>query len=179
MLTKRRTQGLPRDVEGASFVAEDVSPTSGARRVASRVPAERNRPGAGDHDDSGTSRRGARKGNERIGGHAERPDLEHLPNQRLLVRGSAAETEAGRLERPSVLGLACLRQRRTDAASDRAREPLPGFRPGDVIAGATAPASNDKTGCVADERRRSRLAAIHSKKEMPQASMIPDAQRME
>src|SRR5579884_591013 len=97
--SQRSAERLAGEIEGAAFVAEQVTPTSGPRRFSRLIPSEADGPGAGDGHNAGFA---AERTGQRNHGIVTQPDLSGV-NQflydRPLAGVSSGEAEKGRFER--------------------------------------------------------------------------------
>ena len=147
---KRRSQRLARKIERSSFVPKHVTPASGARCAALRVPAERHGAGSRNHNDSGLAGGCARERYLGIVRDFVFQTADQLARACVLIFRAAAEAETSGSEDNSRPIQSGFEAGFLKTLADRAEEfcpALPGFG---VIAGAAVPASDHPAGFVGD-----------------------------
>ena len=160
--SQRRAHRLAHNVESASFVAEQISPAAGTRRLTRGIPAEGDRASAGDRHDTRLSGGRAGKRNERIVRHDQFPGRQNRGENGLLVGRSAAHAEACGLEMYLAQIELSLLARRSHAFTHRPRQLVAALSRPHMIARPADANAQHAARLVADERLGARLAAIHS-----------------
>src|SRR5689334_13242807 len=98
VLAKNGSKCLPRHVETAAFVAEQVTPSTDSCDLAIGIAAVRYRTCSRDRDDPWFASGCPRQGNQRVDGNDVKLCRNEFPKIGIFVGGAAAETRTNGLE---------------------------------------------------------------------------------
>jgi hypothetical protein len=159
-MPQNRAERLPYQIEGTALVAENITPAASARSPAIAVPAKNNRTCAGDRNYSRLAGSSACKRDPCIVSDEELRGRHQFAYHCLFVRWSAAEATANGFE--SKILNARMFPCGTNAFLDRRYEPPMSLLRTRMVARSGMPFSQYSSIFVADESRRTGLAAIQS-----------------
>ena len=154
------------EIEATALVAEDVTPTTGARGLPLGIAAERHLPRAGNGDDAGHAGRGAREGNETVVRDEGELAGHQFLQESLFVRWTPAEARAQSRETSFGQCDTSFSAGQSDTTENGTSELLAAIARFDVIAGTTAAMADDAAGGIADDGGGGGLAAIDAEEEV-------------
>src|SRR5437879_5234733 len=130
---QRRAQRLPHDAPRSALVSKCVTPSAGARKMAVRIPTQRNRPGPGYSHDPRSCFMGAGQRDSHVIGHQHAPAANYLTQNRLLAFRAATESETGPFKFDVRCGLACLGAGSGESIGHRADQTRASLCPANMV----------------------------------------------